>query len=143
MNRRTLISGTAAGALASALAAGAEAAPGPAQGGPATEAELAALRSIADAVRGIGSASSGPSLAAIRTPMLMFLRASGKFPDFIEVGSSIWFEVYDWHVRYLQPFVLARTPDNRYYTIQVMGTTSVVLRHDVMADSVLTPYDNR
>src|SRR5262249_9459630 len=42
-------------------------------------------------------------IGPIRNRQLDFLRASGKLPDFIDVGTDVWFGVYDWHVKHLQP----------------------------------------
>jgi hypothetical protein len=48
-------------------------------------------------------------LGPLRDPIKAFLRTTGKFPDFLEVGIDVWQQVYDWHVRYQQPLMLGRT----------------------------------
>jgi hypothetical protein len=80
-------------------------------------------------------------LGPLREPIKMFLRTTGKFPDFIEVGLDIWQQVYDWHVRYQQPLTIGRTGEGRY-TITLMGT-AVVMRVDATPAFVGIPYDNR
>ena len=61
----------------------------------------------------------------------MFLRTTGKFPDFIEVGIDVWQQVYDWHVRYQQPLTVGRNAEGRY-TIMLMATM-VVMRVETHA----------
>jgi hypothetical protein len=80
-------------------------------------------------------------LGPLREPIKMFLRTTGKFPDFIEVGIDIWQQVYDWHVRYQQPLTVGRTPEGRY-TIMLMGTM-VVMRVETALGFVGIPFDNR
>jgi len=80
-------------------------------------------------------------IAAIREAQKTFLRVNGKFPDYIDVGSDIWFQVHDWHVRWQQPLTIGRDPLNRY-TI-VLNQTAVVLRPDSLPSYVSLPYDSR
>jgi hypothetical protein len=80
-------------------------------------------------------------IAAVREQARTFLRANGKFPDFIEVGTDIWQQVYDWHVRFQQPISVGRTPEGRY-TILLLATT-VVMRPDMPPNFIGLPYDNR
>ena len=80
-------------------------------------------------------------IAAIREAQKSFLRVNLKFPDYIDVGSDIWFAVYDWHVRWQQPLTIGRDPVNRY-TI-VINQTAVVLRPDSLANYVGIPYDSK
>ena len=80
-------------------------------------------------------------IAAIRDAQKSFLRVNLKFPDYIDVGSDIWFAVYDWHVRWQQPLTIGRDPLNRY-TI-VLNQTAVVLRPDSLASYVGIPYDGK
>jgi len=80
-------------------------------------------------------------IAAVRDQLRTFLRANGKFPDLIEVGSDVWQQVYDWHVRFQQPIALGRTPEGRY-TILLLAT-NVVMRPDMAASYIGVPYDSR
>jgi hypothetical protein len=80
-------------------------------------------------------------LAPLREAQRVFLRANGKFPDYIEVGFDVWFAVHDWHVRWNQPLAIARDNVGRY-TIAV-NQTLVILRSDVAGTFVGIPYDNR
>jgi hypothetical protein len=57
------------------------------------------------------------------------------------VGTDIWQDVYDWHVRYNQPMTISRDAQGRM-TIMVM-TTMVIMRPDLGATYIGLPYDNR
>lgn len=79
-------------------------------------------------------------LAAIRDIQLKYLVANGKFPDFLEVGTDVWFQVHDWHVRWNQPLNLGRDIQNRP-TILLMQTT-IILRPE-LKEFIGIPYDNK
>ena len=91
------------------------------------------LRGAIDAQR------SFPEIQRVRARQVEFLRTQTKFPDFMELGVEVWFGVYDWHVRHLQPIALGRDPNGRY-TLALMGTT-LILRVDADANFVGVPYD--
>ncbi|MGE5816052.1 MAG: hypothetical protein ACM36C_16300 [Acidobacteriota bacterium] len=75
----------------------------------------------------------------LREQMLEFMKGTNKWPDFIDVGQSPWFAIYDWHVRFrLQPAVV-RLPDNRY-GITFMFTT-LVLRPEQTPSYIGLGYD--
>lgn len=77
----------------------------------------------------------------VRDQMKAFLRQAGKYPDFIEVGTDIWHQVYDWHVRYQQPLTVARTSEGRYTVL--LYSTQVVMRTELAANYIGQAYDNR
>jgi hypothetical protein len=79
-------------------------------------------------------------LIAVREAQVRFLAANGKFPDFIEVGTDVWWALHDWHIRWQQPITLGRDAIGRY-TILLMQTI-VIMRPD-MKDSIGLPYDNK
>jgi hypothetical protein len=146
VHRRSVITGTMLGGALSALTTPAEAV-GNEAGGQASD-RLASDRlveDIAKAVRDVRNEIAHQNtfweIAAVRDQQRTFLRANGKFPDFIEVGSDVWQQVYDWHVRFQQPIALGRTAEGRY-TILLLAT-NVVMRPDMAAGFVGLPYDNR
>jgi hypothetical protein len=104
----------------------------------ATEEVAKAVRAIHDE---ISRQNSFWEIASVRDATRAFLRANGKFPDFIEVGTDTWQQVYDWHVRFQQPVMVGRTPEGRY-TITLMATT-LVMRPDLAQGYIGPPYDNR
>lgn len=91
--------------------------------------------------RAIDGAHSFSEIAEVRLRQVSFLRAEGKFPDFIDVGIDIWMGVHDWHVKHRLPMTLGRDASNRY-TILLLATT-LVLRPDFVPSHIGTPYENR
>jgi len=141
VHRRAVITGSVLGGALSALTGPAEAA------GAQTAAQVSdrLVEDIAKAVRSVRDEIERQytfwEIAAVRDQLRTFLRANGKFPDFIEVGSDVWQQVYDWHVRFQQPIALGRTAEGRY-TILLLAT-SVVMRPDMAAGFIGVGYDNR
>ena len=84
---------------------------------------------------------SNGEILVVRKSQTDFLRANGKFPDFIDVGIDVWLGFYDWHVRMQQPLVLGRDPNGRYTLM--LGFTALVLRPDSVPTFIGIPYDNR
>ena len=77
----------------------------------------------------------------IREAQLTFLRGNGKLPDYIDVGTDLWFSAYDWHVRWQQPLTVGRDPGGRL-TLQLIAT-QLVLRSDAQGNFMSLPYDQR
>jgi hypothetical protein len=87
---------------------------------------------------------SGPGLnhgniSRIRERLTLHLRAAGKFPDFIEIGTSLFYDVYDWHVRHGQQIQITRIADQRF-AIQFMFT-QLIVRWEQDANYLGTPFD--
>jgi hypothetical protein len=80
-------------------------------------------------------------IAPIREAQKVFLRSNGKLPDFIDVGADVWFQVYDWHVRWQQP--LAESRDAQGRLMLAVNHTFVLLRSDVLENYIGLPYDAR
>lgn len=141
VHRRAVITGSVLGGALSALAAPNEAA------GAQTSAQASdrLVEDIAKAIRSVRDEIERQytfwEIAAVRDQLRTFLRANGKFPDFIEVGSDVWQQVYDWHVRFQQPIALGRTVEGRY-TILLLAT-NLVMRPDVAPGFVGVGYDTR
>ena len=80
-------------------------------------------------------------IAPIRTAQKQFLRQNGKLPDVIEVGADVWFQAYDWHVRWqLSP---TEGRDGQGRLTLAMNQTLVVLRPDAQPGFVGLAYDAR
>jgi len=104
------------------------------------------LTEIADALKDIRKAieaSRGAfvEILPIRQKQVDYLKATNKFPDFIDVGLDVWFAVHDWHIKHLQQPALGRDANGRY-TISVMGT-QLVMRPDLVPTFISAPYDSR
>ena len=80
-------------------------------------------------------------IAPIRAAQKQFLRQNGKLPDVLEVGSDVWFQAYDWHVRWQLAPAEGRDAQGRLSL--AMNQTLVVLRPDAQAGFVGLPYDVR
>lgn len=96
----------------------------------------AQLRTLAD-----GAALPSPNITRVREQMSIFLRAHAKFPDFCEVGATVFFDVYDWHVKNQRELTIGRQPDGRY-AMQFMFTR-LLLRPEMDPPYIGPPYDNR
>jgi hypothetical protein len=75
----------------------------------------------------------------VRAQMETFFRTAQKFPDFIDVGYSVFMDLYDWHVKNRQQLVITRGPDGRYW-LQFMFTT-LIMRGEHDANYIGIPYD--
>ena len=78
-------------------------------------------------------------IVPVRRAFELFLRVNGKFPDYIEVGTGVFFDIYDWHVRHGQAITVSRQADSRT-AIQFMFT-QVILRYEQDPSFVGVPFD--
>lgn len=142
LSRRTLITAGVAGGLAAPAHA--------ASGGAAEEqsADREGQREIARMIQNVDRTLNDALLASclavgvvvkLRQDMEQFLRASGKFPDFIDVGVAVFFEIYDWHVKHRQQLTVTRVAEGRY-AMQFMFT-SLVLRPEQDRNYIGVPTD--
>jgi hypothetical protein len=146
-SRRRLIASGILGSVASAFStAEAEPTPGTSQGSRTAREVLdadgervaAALDRLRDELRGEREFSE---IGPLRDAQKLFLRQNGKMPDFIDVGSDLWFTAYDWHVRWRQPITISRDAMGR--TTLALLQTALVLRPDSAANFMSLPYDAR
>jgi hypothetical protein len=100
------------------------------------------VRALRDIHAALEAQHSFSGIVPLRQRMIEFLHANGKFPDFIDVGTEVWFTVYDWHVRNLLPLQTGRDATGRY-TMAFLHATTLVLRPDSDRGFVSIPYDNR
>ena len=145
IRRRNLVTGGLLGGVLGALGGGddVEAAPAVAAGGADVTDQTIAR--IADAITGLRSEVQAlkafPEIAAVRDAQLTHLRANGKFPDYIEVGTTQWYAVHDWHIRWQQPLAISRDNLGRYTL--VFSQTLLIMRTDATPTFIGVPYDNR
>lgn len=129
MNRRTAIqSGLLASIGSATLAAPQDAAAG----------QDAGERLLASALRGIDSTLQQQAesrnahwhvVRQLQEQQRQFLKASHRYPEFIEVGPRAWESLVEWHVREQQTLNLTRAADGRY--VMAFMFTSVLLRPDL------------
>ena len=125
------------------LASPAEADAAPAAG--QQQVDSRAMESIARAINELGNqlaiARSFNDIEPVRNAQRQHLQITSKLPDFIDVGSEVWFRLHDWHIRWQQPLVLGRDAAGRY-TLVFMQTL-VILRLDQQSGYIGVPYDAR
>lgn len=137
LSRREVLSGGMVGSLAA---------------GPAVieeqNADKEGQRDIQRAVQGVGRSLdqafntltlSVGTVGTLRRAFEIFLRSNTHFPEFCDIGTAVFYDVYDWHIRNRQQIIVVRQPDNRY-TIQFMFTT-LVLRQENESNFIGIPYD--
>jgi hypothetical protein len=143
--RRHLVTGGVLGGVLGALGGGgdAEAALGPANGAadPTEEAAVRIVQAIASLRNEVQGLRTFTDIAPVRDIQVNYLRGNGKFPDYMEIGTSIWFGVHDWHIRWQQPMALGRDNLGRY-TI-VLNQTVLIMRADASPTFIGVPYDAR
>lgn len=141
--RRTLLGLPALGGVAGLLASGERTSAAPADGEP--QLTDRSLEGIVRAIEGLRSELASEreftELRKIRDLQKEHLRLNAKLPDFIDVGSNIWFGVHDWHIKWQQPLSIGRDAAGRY-TLVVLSTV-LVLRTDLQPNDVGVPYDAR
>jgi hypothetical protein len=151
IGRRTVLNGTA---LGSALAALAPAATTAAEAGQApsdraaddiARAVVRLREELTQAIAAIGSEvrrqDSFWEIEPVRAQIKTFLRQAGKYPEYIEVGTDVWHQIYDWYVRYQQPMTVGRTQEGRYTIL--LYSTQVIMRTELAASYIGQGYDNR
>src|SRR5690348_2525106 len=104
MTRRTVLHGPLWGGMLASLMPGAAA--GEPAMAPQSGGDRAALEEVSSAVRALrddmGRQYTFVEIAPVRAQIQTFLRANGRFPEFVDVGIDVWFQAYDWHVRHGQ-----------------------------------------
>ena len=73
---------------------------------------------------------SGPGLSdgaigKVRAVLNSYYKATGRWPGFLDIGISPFYDVYDWHVRRQQPIRIIRLAEQRF-GIQFMFTQLIV-----------------
>ena len=148
MSRRTVLNGTALGSALAALtsqpaleARGEEAVQGNSDRVNVTI-DTSGITSSINALRTeVRRQDSFWEIEPVRDQIKTFLRQAGKYPDYIEVGTDVWHQVYDWHVRYQQPMTVARSSEGRYTIL--LYSTQVIMRTELAATYIGQAYDNR
>jgi hypothetical protein len=86
-----------------------------------------------------GNSMNFGGVGAVKGEMQKWLKVTGRFPEYCDIGVAVFFDVYDWHVRQQQQIQISRLADQRM-TIQFMFT-QLVLRWENSETYVGTPYD--
>ena len=161
LTRRELVTGTALGAIATATSSTDSKASPPAPtstGAPPDEprqetVDNASLKVIAaktteldQTLDGLAGVVRSNSLAfgfvpKLRDAYTLYWRTHGKFPEFCEVGTSVFYDIYDWHVKNRLPIPVSRFADGRM-SITFMYT-QLLVRIDQTAEYIGIPFDRQ
>lgn len=156
LTRRELVTGSALGAMTAASTTGAvDASAGAGRHEPAIPQEVdnGALRTIAakttemdQTLDGLSGVVRSNSLAfgfvpRLREAYTLYWKSHGKFPEFCEVGTSVFYDIYDWHIKNRLPIPVSRFADNRV-AITFMYT-QLLVRTDQSPDYVGIPFDRQ
>lgn len=140
MNRRIAIrSGLLAGLGSAALAAPSYAKAG---GEDGDQQVAAALRQIESTLQRQGDNLNAHwrVVRQVQEQQRTFLKASHRYPEFIEVGPRAWEALIEWHVREQQALNVTRVADGRY--VMSFMFTNVLLRPDLDDNYMSFGYDN-
>jgi hypothetical protein len=80
-------------------------------------------------------------ISTLRDAQLAYLRSNGKLPDYIDVGTDLWFAAHDWHIRWQQPLNVGRDASGRLTL--VLLSTLLILRPEAQPNYMSLPYDQR
>lgn len=153
ITRRELVTGSAFGAMATATAAAGTAAANsdtPPLDAPQDAIDNAALRRIADntalAAAALGSGFRSNSLAhgfipKLREAYTLYWRTNGRFPEFCEIGSDVFYDLYDWHLRQNLQIPVSRTADGRM--VITFMYTQLIVRVDHLPGYIGVPFDRQ
>ena len=135
VQRRDLVGGGLVAGLASMMSPAAEAA---VDGEEATQAINRFRETVERQFEQVYSAR-WRGVSRVREQQRTWIRATRKYPDFIEIGLDVWDNIWDWHVVHQQPLNVTRVADGRY-AMSFMFTT-LLLRSDVTPDFVGYAFD--
>ncbi len=113
MQRRAAVLGLGA----AAAAVGAVAVEAAQRTSTPTDADRRLVDAVEEVTRHVRAARAQEDPAVIRTireAQIAFLRANQRFPAFIEVGISVWEQMWDWHVHTGQQPIIGQVSDGRY-----------------------------
>jgi hypothetical protein len=115
------------------------------------QSEAAALReglsSVKDALKDLqvsmdqglrGSSMSFGNVGQVRSTIEKFAKTSGKFPEFLDIGLGVFYDIYDWHVRHNQQIQVSRVSDNRIMIIFMF--TQLIMRWENDSNYIGVPY---
>jgi hypothetical protein len=145
ISRREVVTAGVLGTLSTAAPGAAEAAEVQSQDAQAVASGLSNLRTQLEELNrhvNLGLVANSMSIGRVgqvRERIELYLKTSGRFPEFCDIGTSVFFDIYEWHVRHQQQIQITRLADQRL-TIQFMFT-QLILRWENDINYVGTPFD--
>ena len=101
--------------------------------------ELSKIRDVLDDGLKKSSLAYDADIGRLRNTFGTFLKANGKFPEFCEIGSGVFYTIYDWHVKHQQQINIIRVGEQRM-AIQYMFT-QLILRWEQDPNFIGIPFD--
>lgn len=142
ISRREVVTAGVLGTLATGVTASpAEAV----QDAAVLKASLAEIKQEIEGLNGtvqrglLGSSLDNGRVGQVKGRIETFLKSSGKFPEFCDIGTSVFYDVYEWHVKHQQQINVTRMADQRLM-IQFMFT-QLVLRWENDGNYIGMPFD--
>jgi hypothetical protein len=136
VQRRDLVGGGLVAGFASMMTSSTEAAA--ADDGSSTQA-INQLRETFERQFEQAYTSRWRGVSRVREQQRTWMKATRKYPDFIEIGLDVWDNIWDWHVVYQQPLNVTRVADGRYAMLFMF--TTLLLRPDQSPDYVGYAFD--
>ena len=96
----------------------------------------ALLNSIDQGLR--GNSMLFGNVGSVKTRIENYTKTSGRFPEYCDIGLSVFYDIYDWHVRHQQAISISRVTEQRV-AIQFMFT-HLVVRPENDLNYIGTPY---
>jgi len=87
----------------------------------------------------VASSMSIGRVGQVKDRLETYLKSSGKFPEFCDIGTGVFFDIYEWHVKHQQQIQITRLADQRLM-IQFMFT-QLILRWENDSNYISAPYD--
>lgn len=86
-----------------------------------------------------GNSMNYAGVGNVKTKIENYTKVTGRFPDYCDIGLSVFYDVYGWHVRNQQQLNITRIAEQRM-AIQFMFT-QLVLRIETESNYIGVPYD--
>ena len=87
----------------------------------------------------LGNSMDYGGVGAVKAKVQEYVKVTGRFPEYCDIGLGIFYDVYDWHVRQQQQIQISRIADQRM-AIQFMFT-QLIVRWENPLTFVGTPFD--
>jgi hypothetical protein len=85
-----------------------------------------------------GNSMSFGNIGQVKSTIEKFAKTSGKFPEFLDIGLGVFYDIYDWHVRHNQQIQISRVSDNRIMIIFMF--TQLIVRWENDSNYIGVPY---
>lgn len=87
----------------------------------------------------LGNSMDYGGVGLVKAKLQEYVKVTGRFPEYCDIGLGIFYDVYDWHVRQQQQIQISRIADQRM-AIQFMFT-QLIVRWENPLTFVGTPFD--